>query len=70
VRRRVVERITAHARRQRSVLAKLEDVRRATSPEQALRLVEAAARRPEPVPAPTADTRGRRPAPKQRRRRR
>jgi tRNA dimethylallyltransferase len=70
VRRRVVERITAHARRQRSVLAKLEDVRRATSPEQALRLVEAATRRPETVPpSPSSKTRGQRDAVKRRRRR-
>jgi tRNA dimethylallyltransferase len=70
VRRRVVERITAHARRQRSLLAKLENVRRATSPEQALRLVEAAVRRPQPVSAATADTCGTRAVPKRRRRRR
>ena len=49
VRGRVVERITGHARRQRSVLAKLRNVQRVASPEQASRLVEAAVRQPEPA---------------------
>jgi tRNA dimethylallyltransferase len=68
VRRRVVERITAHARRQRSVLAKLDNVQRVTSPEQAMRLVEAAGRRPEPVAAPTSTRRNRNAAQRRRRR--
>jgi tRNA dimethylallyltransferase len=71
VRRRVVERITAHARRQRSVMTKLEDLRRVTSPEQALRLVEAEVRRSEPAPAPPPSrSRGPRDAPRRRRTRR
>lgn len=70
VRRRVVERITTHARRQRSVLGKLENMQRVNSPEQALRLVEAAVRRPEPVVPPTASSRSKRPAARRRRRRR
>ena len=67
--RRVVDRIRAHARRQRSVLAKLDDVRRAGSPEQALRLVEAAVRRPDPV-AERATAGSRREPAKRRRKRR
>jgi tRNA dimethylallyltransferase len=69
VRQRVVERITAHARRQRSVLAKLENAQRVTSPDQALRLVEAAVRRrPESVSQPPKARRNRIVAQRRRRR--
>jgi tRNA dimethylallyltransferase len=49
VRARVLERITTHSRRQRSVLGKLDGLQMVRSSEQAMSLVEAAAKKPRPV---------------------